>query len=199
MEKFKKYMGILEKGLNAIGIAFLVVSIVMAVLAVIGFIDFENVEIGEVETTLEFGILKLEVSESVMADQEKANDLLAWSALNLALLFMISYILVKVLHQLVARMKDGEIFHPAVAKGIRNLAIYVAVGGFLSEVLYSVGSYMTIAAYDITALFNSEVVKDYFFKFELNGNFIVYAAVIYLLSYVFKYGAELQTQVDETL
>lgn len=199
MEKFKKCMTILEKGLNAIGIAFLVVSIVMAAFAVIGFIGIEGVEIGEFETVLEFGILKLDVSSEVIADQETADTLLAFSALSLSFLFVVSYVLVKMLHKLVALMKDGEIFSGEVAGSIKNLAIYVAIGGLLSEIVYSAVSYIMISAYDLSALFNSEAVHGYSFAFELNGNFLVYAAVIYLLSYVFKYGAELQTQVDETL
>ena len=199
MEKFKKYMDILEKGLKAIGIAFLVVSVVMAVLAVIGFIGIPNVEIGGIGTTLEFGVLELDLVGEDIMKTENVNNLLACSSLLISFQFAISYILVKILKDLVVLIKTGEIFSNGVVKAMRNLAVCVAVGGFFSEVINHLGSYLIISAYDVSALFNSQVVKDYFFNFEIQGDFVVYAAMIYLLSYVFKYGAELQTQVDETL
>ena len=46
MEKFKKYINILDKGFNALSIAFMVFAIVMAALSVIGFIGIPDVIIG---------------------------------------------------------------------------------------------------------------------------------------------------------
>lgn len=199
MEKFKKYMDILDKGLHAIGIAFLVVTIVMVAFAVIGFIGIEGVSIGEIDTILELGVLKLEVAENLVADSEKANDYLAVSSLLAACQFFIAWVLVKILRKLVSPMKEGNIFDTSVPKTIKELSFYVLIGGLFTEIINIVGSIMIVSSYDISALFNADGVINHSYSFEMNGNFVVYAAIIYLLSYVFKYGSELQTQVDETL
>lgn len=199
MEKFKKYMGILDKGLNAIGIAFLVVSIVLAVFAVIGFIGIDGVEIGEIDTFIEIGAVNLKVDESVIVDADKANIILAVFSLITACQFIIAWVLIKILRKFISPMKDGNIFDAAVPKAIKGLAYYVFIGGLLTEICNAAGSFLIMHGYNMDALFDPAIVKTYSLNFELNGNFIVYAAIIYLFSYVFKYGAELQTQVDETL
>ncbi len=199
MEKFKKYMGILEKGLNAIGIAFLVVSIVMAAFAVIGFIGIENVRIGEFDTFLELGVLKIELVDGVVPDYESGEHLLGWISLISAGQFIIGWALIKILCKMIAPMKNGDVFNESVSAIIKKLAFFVLIGGFLTELLDAVGSMIILSSYDFSSIFNTEAISGYSCYFEMNGNFFIYAAIIYLLSYVIKYGAELQNQDDETL
>ena len=199
MEKFKKYMDILDKVLKAFNIAFLVLAIVMVVFSVVGFIGIPNVIIGELEETLTIGILELEVTDGGILDSERINDVLAVSALIAAVQFAVAYVFVRILRKLISPVIEGNIFHPAVAENIKKLAIYVLIGGFISELLNFAGSAVVLAAYDLSAMFNEGLVANHSLTFEMNDNFIVYAGIIYLLSFVFKYGAELQTQVDETL
>ncbi len=199
MEKFKKYMDILDKVLKAFNIAFLTLAIVMVVFAVVGFIGIPNVIIGEIENTLTVGVLELEVTENGILGAEKTNNLLAVSALIAAVQFAVAYVFVRILRKLISPVIEGNIFHPAVAENIKKLAIYVLIGGFISELLNFAGSAVVLAAYDLSAMFNEGLVANHSLTFEMNDNFIVYAGIIYLLSFVFKYGAELQAQVDETL
>lgn len=199
MEKFKRYMNILDKGLSAIGIAFLVISIVMLAFAVIGFIGIEGVVIGEIETVLRLDVLELEIAPEEILTLEKADTVLAIGALLLAVQFVISWVLVKVLRNLIAPMKEGQVFDESVCKSIRTLAIYVLVGGLLSEIIAVAERIVAVSVFDISSFFNPEVIINTAYNFEIDGTCVVYAAVIYLLSYIFKYGLELQTQVDETL
>ena len=199
MEKFKKYMDILDKVLKAFNIAFLVLAIVMVVFSVVGFIGIPNVIIREIENTLTVGVLELEVTENGILGAEKTNNLLAVSALIAAVQFAVAYVFVRILRKLISPVIEGNIFHPAVAENIKKLAIYVLIGGFISELLNFAGSAVVLAAYDLSAMFNEGLVANHSLTFEMNDNFIVYAGIIYLLSFVFKYGAELQAQVDETL
>ena len=199
MEKFKTYMNLLDKGLKAIGIAFLVVSIVMLAFAVIGFIGVEGIKIGEIETTLELGVLNLTVSDAEIAKIDNVNSTLAVTAVLLSVQFLISWYLIKILRKLIAPMKEGRVFEQSVCKAIKELALYVLIGGLISEIITVADNALLISNFDLSALFNSAAITDYTYSFNVNGNCIVYAAVIYLLSYVFSYGCELQEQVDETL
>ncbi len=199
MDKFKKYMDILDKVLNACNIAFLVLAIVMVVFSVVGFIGIPNVIIGEIENTLTMGVLELEVKDELILNAEKINNVLAISALLAAVQFAVSYVLVKILRKLLSPIIEGNLFHPTVAENIKKLAIYVLIGGFITEILNFAGSAVILSAYDLSSMFNEGLVANRSLTFEMNDNFVVYAGIIYLLSFVFKYGAELQTQVDETL
>lgn len=199
MEKFKKYINILDKGFNALSIAFMVFAIVMAALSVIGFIGIPGVIIGELEGELTLGILELDMSESLELDADRINRVLSVTALLISLQFAIACVLLKVLQKLIAPMKEGQVFHPSVAANIQRLSVYVLIGGFLTELINLADAYFAVSVYDTASLFNPDVITDYSYAFEMNGTFVVYAAIIYLLSFVFKYGTELQTQVDETL
>lgn len=48
-------------------------------------------------------------------------------------------------------------------------------------------------------LFNTKYVTQINFGIRLHLSFLVFAALIYLLSYIFRYGQELQQLSDETL
>ncbi len=199
MEKFKKYINILDKILGALFIAFMVFAIVMSVFAVVGFIGIPGVIIGELDSKLVLGVMEIEISDSLEIDADKVNSVLAISAILAAVEFAIGCVMLKLLQKLIAPMKEGEIFHPDVATNIKRLAIYVLAGGFITEIISFAGEAVSLSVFDTSSLFNAEMVASHSVSFELNGNFVVYAAIIYLLSFVFKYGAELQAQVDETL
>lgn len=199
MEKFKKYINILDKILGALFIAFMVFAIVMSVFAVVGFIGIPGVIIGELDSKLVLGVMEIEISDSLEIDADKVNSVLAISAILAAVQFAIGCVMLKLLQKLIAPMKEGEIFHPDVATNIKRLAIYVLAGGFITEIIGFAGEAVSLSVFDTSSLFNAETVASHSVSFELNGNFVVYSAIIYLLSFVFKYGAELQAQVDETL
>lgn len=199
MEKFKKYINILDKGFNALSIAFTVFAIVMAVLSFVGFIGIPNVIIGELEGDLTLGVLELDISTNLELDADKINRVLSVTALLISLQFAIACVLLKVLQKLIAPMKEGRVFHPSVATNIKKLSVYVLAGGFLTELINLADTFFAVSVYDIGSLFNPDVITGHTYAFEMNGDFVVYSAIIYLLSFVFKYGAELQTQVDETL
>ena len=48
-------------------------------------------------------------------------------------------------------------------------------------------------------LFNTKYVTQINFDIRLHLSFLIFAALIYLLSYIFRYGQELQQLSDETL
>lgn len=197
MEKFKKFISILEKGLNALYIAFLVMSIVMVCFAVIGLV-WDTSLIGEVDTYINLGMLKLEVAEDSIVTENVSLSLIVVAVVT-AVQFGLACVLAKLLQKIIAPMKDGTLFVDTVHQGLKKLSIYVLVSGFINSLAEVVGSIMVYKAYNFDMLFNPENVLKYSIDIQDNGDFVVFAAVLFLLSYVFKYGAELQNQVDETL
>jgi hypothetical protein len=56
-----------------------------------------------------------------------------------------------------------------------------------------------VRAFDVTALFNSSVVTGYTYNGVFDTSFVASAVVLFLLSYIFRYGEGLQRESDETL
>ncbi len=82
---------------------------------------------------------------------------------------------------------------------IRKLGILVLIYGVLSQALQYLVTYLPFNTYDMASLFNFENVIKYEYRFRPDTSFLIVALVIFLLSYVFKYGEQLQRESDETL
>jgi hypothetical protein len=54
-------------------------------------------------------------------------------------------------------------------------------------------------AFDLTVLLNHDVVSGYSYNGTFDCSFIIAAVILFLLSYIFQYGEELQRESDETL
>ena len=58
---------------------------------------------------------------------------------------------------------------------------------------------MTVFVFDLPALLISEKIVHIGSMFSVDLTFLIYWAILLLLSYVFRYGEELQQLSDETL
>ena len=58
---------------------------------------------------------------------------------------------------------------------------------------------MTVFVFDLPALLVSEKIAHVGGLFEVDLSFLIYWAILMLLSYVFRYGEQLQQLSDETL
>jgi hypothetical protein len=98
-----------------------------------------------------------------------------------------------------APMKEGRPFEAGISNQIKKLALVTLVGGAITETATVVASRMAMTAYDIAALLNPSVASEYSYNGTFDLSFLVGAAILLLLSYVFRYGEELQRESDETL
>ena len=103
------------------------------------------------------------------------------------------------LHRIFAPMAEARPFDGSVAANLRKLGwlSLIAVGIYFA--LGSTAATLELAMYDISQLFAADLVTDVSFIHSVGFGLLLIPAVIFLLSYVFKYGEELQRQSDETL
>ena len=82
---------------------------------------------------------------------------------------------------------------------IKSLAKYILAGGIVFNILEvcRVMYFKQIINFDL--LFNPKYVTQIKFDIRIEFSFLIFAALIYLLSYIFRYGQELQQLSDETL
>lgn len=96
-------------------------------------------------------------------------------------------------------MTEQNPFDESVSKNLRKLGIVTLVFGIVMPVVQMIAEAVTLFAYRVDELFLSDRVIGVEYGFEFDFTFIFVACVLFMLSYVFRYGAELQAQSDETL
>ncbi len=116
-----------------------------------------------------------------------------------ALVFLAAYAAVCwiliIIRRILAPMKEGQPFAAGVADDLRKLAWTVLIIGLLSGFWRFVSQVMVS-----TAMSGNLSVNSHYAAGEvIHLDFLIVAAVLFLVSYIFRYGRELQVQSDETL
>ena len=106
---------------------------------------------------------------------------------------------VKIARKILKPMKEGLPFDESISKNLKNLGILTLIGGGIWSITKVIVDTTTFNAYQINELFRPEMITNVELSVSLDTTFLVIAAVIFLLSYIFQYGTELQKLSDETL
>ena len=107
--------------------------------------------------------------------------------------------MITVLRKVLAPMMVGQPFDGTVSGNIRKLGISVIVCGLVVDILESVGSNLAFYMYDVASMFLSENVSKVTVNSEISLSNVLVGVLVIMLSYVFRYGEQLQQQADETL
>lgn len=106
---------------------------------------------------------------------------------------------IKTLRKVLTPMIAGKPFDGTVSGNIKKLGIAVIVCGLVVDILESVGSNLAFWMYDVASLFLSENIAGITINSKINLTNVLVGVLVIMLSYVFRYGEELQQQADETL
>ena len=90
-------------------------------------------------------------------------------------------------------------FDVRVSNHIKSLAKYILAGGIVFNILEICRVMYFKQIINFGLLFNPKYVTQIKFDIRIEFSFLIFAALIYLLSYIFRYGQELQQLSDETL
>ena len=151
-----------------------------------------------------FGSIRIDYLQLIFNDDLALNKdkMSMW----LPLIFLITAIFVFIIYKAVQTIEsictiamDHTPFDVRVSNHIKKLAKYILAGGIVFNILEvcRVMYFKQIINFDL--LFNTKYVTQINFGIRLHLSFLVFAALIYLLSYIFRYGQELQQLSDETL
>lgn len=151
-----------------------------------------------------FGSIRIDYLQLIFNDDLALNKdkMSMW----LPLIFLITAIFVFIIYKAVQTIEsictitmNHTPFDVRVSNHIKNLAKYILVGGIVFNILEvcRVMYFKQIINFDL--LFNPKYVTQIKFDIRIEFSFLIFAALIYLLSYIFRYGQELQQLSDETL
>ncbi len=151
-------------------------------------------------TTLTLGNIALELNERSLPNQQIQVWRIAVGLLAAALIVAVTYYGFRIVKSILSPMKEGRPFDEKVSTSIRKLGTLVFWGGLVSQVAEYVTETMLVQKYvNLTDLFKEGIVNKITVNYTFSLTFMFIAFILYLLSYVFEYGQELQRESDETL
>ena len=172
-------------------IVLLIFSVSVLVIKDEGFITDSKI--------MEFGNLELELTDSALPAASIQRGRIAIGLAVIALICGFGSYVLRDVTLLLAPIADGRPFESGVSTRLRKLAILTLIGGAAIQLLQSLGDLLLTNAYHLTELFKEGMVQDVSVNFQFNFAFFFVAMFIGLLSFVFRYGEELQRESDETL
>lgn len=203
MNDLKKTANILDKIFHALSIA-LTVAIVgcligLGIIALGLIFKLDPATIGTGYDKVELGILEFTVAQGYTPDPWFVLGLLAVQiAVTLACL-LITRPCLKGVRQILAPMTQGTVFQTGISAILKKLAKLSLILCIVTNILNVVILVMHTFGYRIYDLILSEKITHLNIHINLDGTFLIVAGVLYLLSFVFRYGEELQQLADETL
>lgn len=195
-KKLDKVFEIAHIVLGALAIACIVG---IALIGVAYILKLDPEMIGTNYQAFDIGFLELEVAERFAPDKWL---ILLQAAITLLIGCRLAYDArrgVGYIRQILQPMTEEKPFDSIVSTNLKKLARLSINLGILYNALLLTEQIMTVFVFGVPELLISEKITHVGGMFTVDLTFLIYWAVLMLLSYVFRYGEELQQLSDETL
>ena len=180
--------------------ALAIASIVgVALIAVAYVLKLDPTMIGTGYEKFDVGYLELEVAPAFAPSKWLVLAQAAFTLLVSCRLFYDARRGIGYIREILKPMKEEKPFDSIVSTNLRKLARLSIVIGILVNVIILAEQIVAVFLYDLPGLLISEKIVHVGGMFNVDLTFIVYWAILMLLSYVFQYGEDLQRLSDETL
>lgn len=151
-----------------------------------------------------FGSIRIDYLQLIFKDDAALHkdSMSMWLPLILlitAIFVFIIYKAVQTIESICTITMNHTPFDVRVSNHIKSLAKYILAGGIVFNILEVCRVMQFKQTINFDLLFNTKYVTQINFDIRLHLSFLVFATLIYLLSYIFRYGQELQQLSDETL
>ena len=195
-KKLDKVLEIAHIVFGALAIACIVG---VALIAVAYVLKLDPGMIGTGYENFDIGFLELTVAESYAPDKWM---ILLQAAITLAVSCRLMYDArrgVGYIREILDPMKEEKPFDSIVSTNLKKLARLSINLGILGNIIILSEQILTVFVYDLPGLLISDKITHVGGMFQVDLTFLIYWAILLLLSYVFRYGEELQQLSDETL
>ena len=195
-KKLDKVFEIFGIVLFAVSIACIVLSVLIAVAYVL---KLDPEMIGTGYENFDVGFLELTVADNYAPDKWL---ILLQAAITLLASFRLCYDGRKgvgYIRQILSPMKEEKPFDAIVSTNLKKLARLSINLGILANIILLTEQVMTVFIYDLPSLLLSEKITHVGGMFRVDLTFLIYWAILTLLSFVFRHGEQLQQLSDETL
>ena len=180
--------------------ALAIASIVGVALIVVAYVlQLDPEFIGTDYEQFAIGYLELEIAPAFAPDKWLVLAQAAFTLLVSCRLFYDGRRGLGYVREILKPMIDEKPFDSIVSTNLKKLAKLSIVIGILVNIIILSEQIMTVFVYDLPGLLISEKITHVTGMFKIDLTFLIYWAILMLLSYVFRYGESLQQLSDETL
>lgn len=180
-------------------IALVSCIVVIVILGAALIFDLDPDMVGTGFDVLEIGPLELTLSQSTApTPQQVMTQMLILTVTALIAIVAIRMYL-QCIRAILRPMKEGLPFHNTISTNLKKLAWLEIVIGVAGNILFMIEFALNAWLCDIPSLFDSSRVTHVMMDYEADLSFLLMAGVLFLLSYIFRYGEQLQQLEDETL
>lgn len=191
-EKLLRKMCLVLNILKGIALFSFITTILLAVFMF--FVDISSIPLD----SLQIDVIDITLKSDLFINKEMIAKILPVGLLLLGMLFFVGYKMIKIVESICKTALEKP-FDISIANSLVRLSKYILVGGLITNLIIIFRFIILTKPYNYNLLFNENYVSDIQFKYQLDLTFLIDAALVYLLSYVFRYGKELQDLSDETL
>lgn len=193
LDKFLHFLNIL------LWIAIVVTLVGLVLIAAYFLFDLNPSWIAAAINEVDVGYLSLTIGESY-APSPSVVLLTSAVLLVIALIgLFLSRMVLGCFREILKPMKDGLPFHNTVSQNLKKSALYVVIWGVAENLGAGLELLLIVSQYRLPSLLLSDKITQVSFIADTDLRFLFIAAVLLLLSYVFRYGESLQLLSDETL
>ena len=165
-----------------------------------GFLfDLDPYTIGTGYNSVSIGNLDLELAQAYAPDEGLVLILLAVELIIGLVCLLVTLPCIACVREILHPMINGEPFHSTISANLKKLAKYSLVLCVLTNLAQVLTNSLLAMNIGLEELLISEKVTHVTISTEIDLTFLLVAAVLLLLSYIFRYGEELQQLSDETL
>lgn len=165
----------------------------------VGFLfNLDPSMIGEGYENIELGVLEFSLAEAYAPDERLVLIYLAGMIVAALVLVLFCSKAIKCVLEMLDPMTEGKPFAGVISANLKKLAVYIIIMGVGVNLVDLVDT-MVCSGHLLKLLAASEVFNRVTVHYEIDLSFLVTPGVLFLLSYIFRYGEELQQLSDETL
>ena len=171
----------------------------VALIAVAYIFKLDPEMIGTGYASFDIGFLELTVAEAFAPSKWLVLGQAAITLLVACRFLLSSRRGVGYIREILKPMTENQPFDSTVSENLKKLARLSIELGILWNIIILAEQIIAFFVYDLPSLLISEKITHVGGMFNIDLTFLVYWAILLLLSYVFHYGQQLQQLSDETL
>lgn len=198
-KKLDTFFKVLQK---IIKITMIVAVCVVIVLTVANIVNPDAV-IAEGYYSIDVGSVTINLTEGYSTEDNNMVLSYVWIVMGLAAAAGVAvYYALGQVRKILQPMTEGNPFHPTVSTNIRKIAYVSIVLGVIANVVSFLQSFGAVAMIEKIKLLDyvkEGTIQSITANSQIDLTFLVVFFILLLVSYIFRYGEELQQQVDETL
>lgn len=201
MKRMKKIASILDMIFRIVYYltiaAFVFSCMMLLILWWLYLVDSDILEL--FRTDLTFGPISFTVADSVKSSRNTGFFFMLSSTFYILVELPVFWMTFSAIRGILAPMKEGKPFDHNIARYLKRLAWLTVVNGILTQIIQNVLTGNTLNGYNLNELFLSDKITGVSVTHSCDLSFLIYALVLFLMSFIFQYGSELQKLSDETL